>query len=129
MFRVSIGRCILYNPDNYLAQVKCGDLFSLLAANYFLFFCSDLALFIFPTLLDDIKRPNWKSAQGHYPVEKLLIARALYSLIWWKNFKNISKCNIGCIVWRLGRWWIITSSSTSQFQDRPRTPVGPCDDI
>ena len=116
MFRVSIGRCILYNPDNYLAQVKCGDLFSLLAANYFLFFCSDLALFIFPTLLDDIKRPNLKVTNSLCP-------------LFFDLMENIFKCNIGCIVSRLGRWWIITSSSTSQFQDRPRTPVGPGDDI
>ena len=51
----------MYNPDNYLPSG--GDSFCLLA-NYFLFFCSDLAVLIFPTLLIDFKRPNWKSAQG-----------------------------------------------------------------
>ena len=40
-----------------------GDLFRLLA-NCFLLFCSDLALLIFPTLLVDLKRPNYRLAQG-----------------------------------------------------------------
>ena len=35
-----------------------------LLANCFLLFCSDLAELIFTMLLDDIKRPIWKSAQG-----------------------------------------------------------------
>ena len=43
----------MYNPDNYLALVVHGDLFRLLA-NCFLFFCTDLAVFILLALLADI---------------------------------------------------------------------------
>ena len=49
----------MYNPE------IGGVLFSLLA-NYFLNFCSDLAMLIFPS--SDIQGPNWKSAQGPHPV-------------------------------------------------------------
>ena len=51
-------RC-MHNPDNYSG----GDLFRLLA-NCFLYYCSDSAVFIFPTLLTDIQRPNLNLAQG-----------------------------------------------------------------
>ena len=44
-----------------LPDSSSGDPFSLLA-NCFLFFCRKLAVFIFPTLLADLKDPiqNWK---------------------------------------------------------------------
>ena len=49
----------MYNLDNY----SVGYLFRLLA-NFFLLFFSDLAVLILPTLLADVQRPIWKSAQG-----------------------------------------------------------------
>ena len=49
--------------DNYLDPVV-SDLFRMLA-NCFLLFRSDMAVFIFPTLLLDLQKPNEKSAQGH----------------------------------------------------------------
>ena len=46
---------------NYL-ESPLVDLFRLLA-NCFLLFCSDLAVLIFPRVMVDFQRPNWKSAQ------------------------------------------------------------------
>ena len=44
------------------------DIFFCLLANCFVHFCSDFDVLIFPTLLADIQRPNWKLAQGPQPV-------------------------------------------------------------
>ena len=62
----------------YQAQVVGSFLFILLA-NWFLLYCNNLAVFIFPMLLADIQRPNWKFAQSgpHPEWLKLLIAYAL----------------------------------------------------
>ena len=50
------------HQDNYL-DPPVEDLFRLLE-NFFLLFSSDFAALIFPTLLVEFQRLNWKSAQG-----------------------------------------------------------------
>ena len=60
----SLVKGLLLNVKVYIdIYPSDGDLFRLLA-NFLLLYCSDLAVLIFPTLLADIQRPNWKSAQG-----------------------------------------------------------------
>ena len=53
----------MYNQTMSYQDPPVKVLFRLLV-NWFLLFCSDLAVLIFPMLLVDFQRPNWKSAQG-----------------------------------------------------------------
>ena len=63
-----------------------------LLANCFPLFCIDLAVLIYPPFLADIQRPNWKSAQGSYPVDiQFLLTPALllfYFKIQLDSLKN-----------------------------------------
>ena len=72
----------IYNPDNYLDPLKV-DHFRLLA-NWFLCFCSDLAVLIFVTIVADIQRPNWKLALGSQggDIQSLTEGYILYVIIW-----------------------------------------------
>ena len=57
---IEIFKDYIYNTYNYLPEV----LRPFFSISKLLFFCRDSAVFIFPTPLADIQRPNWKSAQG-----------------------------------------------------------------
>ena len=65
----------MYNPDKYLDPV----LWNFYVC--FLLFCSDLYVFILPTLLDNIQRPNWKSAQGPWDGDIQLFIPSLSSVL------------------------------------------------
>ncbi len=65
--------CISKDRDTYLAQVVHED-FLRPIANWFMLFCGYLTLFIFPTLLGDFQRPNWKLEEGLHL--ELIIAHA-----------------------------------------------------
>ena len=59
----------MYNPNNYLAQT----------ANCFLLFCSNLAVFKFPTLLA-ISKTQLKFDKGSPPCREGYIQSPFYSL-------------------------------------------------
>ena len=73
----------MYNPNNYLAQVVWT--FFVCQQNCFLLFYSDLAEFELPTLFADIRRPNWKSAQGPTLWIELQTARVSSIFFYFNN--------------------------------------------
>ena len=66
-----------------------------LLANCFLFFCRDLAVSIYPTLLADCNRPNRKSGQGLQSV-----GRVSYSPCYTLMVKKLLNCKFfyGCFL-------------------------------
>ena len=75
------------NPDNYLAQHA--------ETLYFLFFCRDLAVFIFPTLLADFRDPIQNPARVPALRGKLQLAHALSILLLKWSVGNAMEANFG----------------------------------
>ena len=58
-----------------------GNLFRLIA-NCFMLFCIDLSVLVFPTLLADVQRPNWKSFQSIWMLFGLWLTTCTLTITW-----------------------------------------------